>query len=151
MADPSAPAEELLRRLPLPLAQLYRRAHNAKTPRDAHDFAFYLWEAALKLLAASAAVSYKPDATPDPRIAAALVNLARPSLGHWCEIARRLVPVLAQRGIAGYKTLDELVYGRARNDLPQCAGLLAALDFALGKGGGPKQTVQVGDLLDKLV
>jgi hypothetical protein len=26
--------EELARRLPLPLAQLYRRAHNAKSPSD---------------------------------------------------------------------------------------------------------------------
>ena len=43
--------EDLLRRLPLPLAQLYRRAHNAKSPQDRHQSAFYLWEAALKLLA----------------------------------------------------------------------------------------------------
>jgi serine/threonine protein kinase/tetratricopeptide (TPR) repeat protein len=151
MADLSAPAEELLRRLPLPLAQLYRRAHNAKTARDAHDFAFYLWEAALKLLAGSAAVSYRHEQPTDPKIAAALANLARPSLGHWCEIVRRLTPVLAQRGVAGYKAVEEIVYGRPRNDLPRCAGLFSALDFALGKGGGPRPTVQVGDLLDRLV
>jgi serine/threonine protein kinase/tetratricopeptide (TPR) repeat protein len=151
MADLFAPAEELLRRLPLPLAQLYRRAHNAKTPRDSHDFAFYLWEAALKLLAASAAVSYRSDSLTDPKIAAALANLARPSLGHWCEIARRLIPVLAQWQVAGYLAVDEIIYGRPRNDLPRCAGLMAASDFALGKGGGPKANVQVGDLLDKLV
>lgn len=28
--------EELVRRLPLPLAQLFRRAHNAKTPLEKH-------------------------------------------------------------------------------------------------------------------
>src|SRR5262249_17264446 len=37
--------EDLVRRLPLPLAQLYRRAHNAKTALERHLTAFYLWEA----------------------------------------------------------------------------------------------------------
>ena len=40
------PDEDLVRRLPLPLAQLYRRAHNAKTPLDRHNAAYCLWEAA---------------------------------------------------------------------------------------------------------
>jgi hypothetical protein len=44
--------EGLVRRLPLPLAQLYRRAHNAKTPLERHLNGFYLGEAALKPLAA---------------------------------------------------------------------------------------------------
>ena len=48
--------DDLARRLPLPLAQLYRRAHNAKGPRDRHDTAYCLWEAALKLLGATAVV-----------------------------------------------------------------------------------------------
>jgi hypothetical protein len=34
--------EDLVQRLPLPLAQLYRRAHNAKTPLEQHLTAFYL-------------------------------------------------------------------------------------------------------------
>ena len=42
--------ETLVQRLPLPLAQLYRRAHNAKSPLERHHAAYYLWEAALKLL-----------------------------------------------------------------------------------------------------
>jgi hypothetical protein len=32
--------EDLLRRLPLPLAQLYRRAHNANTPLDCYRTTF---------------------------------------------------------------------------------------------------------------
>ena len=51
--------EPLARRLPLPLAQLYRRAHNAKTPLDRHLTAYYLWEAALKLLASAAVVALR--------------------------------------------------------------------------------------------
>ena len=48
--------EELVHRLPLALAQLYRRAHNAKTALDRHQAAYFLWEAALKLLSCSAAL-----------------------------------------------------------------------------------------------
>lgn len=43
--------EDLAHRLPLPLAQLYRRALNAKTPHDRHHHAYCLAEAALKLSA----------------------------------------------------------------------------------------------------
>src|ERR1700730_15442739 len=63
--DPSLPMrdvpladETLVRRLPLPLAQLYRRVHNAKTALERHLTAFYLWEAGLKLLASVAIVEY---------------------------------------------------------------------------------------------
>jgi hypothetical protein len=34
--------DQLLRRLPLPLAQLYRRAHNAKTGLERHQAAYFL-------------------------------------------------------------------------------------------------------------
>jgi hypothetical protein len=39
-----------VRRLPLPLAQLYRRAYSSRTPQERHLAAYYLWEAALRLL-----------------------------------------------------------------------------------------------------
>ena len=42
MRSRSQADEDLIRLLPLPLAQLYRRAHNAKTPLDRHHHAFYL-------------------------------------------------------------------------------------------------------------
>src|SRR5437870_3298465 len=50
--------EELVRRLPLPLAQLYRRAQNAKTALERHLTSYYLWEAGLKLLGAVTLVEY---------------------------------------------------------------------------------------------
>ena len=46
--------ESLIQRLPLPLALLYRRAHNAKTPLERCLTAFYLWEASVKLLSSCA-------------------------------------------------------------------------------------------------
>src|SRR5437899_4500770 len=110
--------EDLIHRLPLPLAQLYRRAHNAKTPLERHLTAFYLWEAALKLLGAVAVVEYAELSDPDPLLADRLKNLARPSLGHWWEFVRRLVPVLAGRGDAGFESVQTLLLGNRRDDMP---------------------------------
>src|ERR1051326_4723601 len=81
--------EGLSLRLPLPLAQLYRRAHNAKSVQERHHAAFYLWEASLKLLGATAVGFYLASGkAPDAALAERLQNLARPSVGHWWEIVR---------------------------------------------------------------
>src|SRR6516225_5352321 len=95
MAPDFAPDEDLARRLPLPLAQLYRRAHNAKTALDRHQAAFYLWEAGVKLLGSVCVVEYAKLGAHDPKLTDTLQNLSRPSLGHWWEFVRRLVPHLA--------------------------------------------------------
>src|SRR4051812_19981365 len=91
-------SDELVRRLPLPLAQLYRRAHNAKNPLDRCLAAYYLWESGLKLLASVAVSLYAERPEPEAVLVASLQNLARPSLGHWWEFLRRLTPVLADGG-----------------------------------------------------
>src|SRR5262249_39765991 len=80
-------------RLPWPPAHPSRRSQNAKTPLERHHSAFYLWEAALKLLGSVAVVEYVHLEAHDPRLVELLKNLARPSLGHWWEFVRRLVPV----------------------------------------------------------
>src|SRR5580692_721161 len=108
MPDQLVADETLLQRLPLPLAQLYRRAHNAKTSLERHLTAFYLWEASLKLLASVAIVEYAESGTDNPELAERLQSLARPALGHWWEFARRLVPVLAERDEAFAKIRDVL-------------------------------------------
>jgi hypothetical protein len=95
MNHPLPPDEDLLRRLPLPLAQLYRRVHNAKTPLERHLTACYLWEAGLELLGCVAGVEYLRRPDPDPQLAERLQNLARPALVHWWEFVRRLVALLA--------------------------------------------------------
>src|SRR3954452_8293853 len=86
--------EDLVRRLPLPLARLYRRAHNAKGPFDRHQAAYFLWEAALRLLASAAVVAYADHPEPEPDLVEALRKLARPALGDWWAFVRRLLPVL---------------------------------------------------------
>src|ERR1700687_1870470 len=143
--------EELVHRLPLPLAQLYRRSHNAKTALERHQAAYYLWEAALKLLGSVAIIEYAELGDHDPQLAERLQNLARPSLGHWWECVRRLVPVLAATGDPHFATTRELVLGRTRDDLPRAAGLDAALCEALENRGGSRSTVRLSELFDRLV
>ena len=93
--------DEVARRLPLPLAQLYRRAHNAKTDLERHNAAYYLWEAALKLLGAAAIVAYAERNEPAPSSASGSRTSAPPPLGHWWEFVRLLLPPLADAGDAG--------------------------------------------------
>src|SRR5438132_10374717 len=87
-------------RLPLPLAQLYRRAHNAKSVQERHHAAFYLWEAGLKLLGATAVGVYLASGrSPDVTLSERLQSLARPSVGHWWEIVRSLTVELTAGGL----------------------------------------------------
>jgi serine/threonine protein kinase len=143
--------ETLLHRLPLPLAQLCRRAHNAKTPLERHLTAFSLFEAALKLLGSVAVVTYARRGQADPELTECLHNLARPSLGHWWEFVRRLVPVLADAGDAPFGSVRELLLGRTRDDLPRAAGLDAALRETLEGKSGARATVRLTELFDRLV
>ncbi len=145
--------EELVRRLPLPLAQLYRRAHNSKTHLERHQTAYYLWEASVKLLASVAVVEYAELSDQDPEICQRLENLARPSLGHWWEFVRRLVPILAGRGQGDqqFQVIRDLVLGRTRHDLPRAAGLDVYLCEALGASDGSLSMVRMSELFDRLV
>lgn len=147
---PLACDEDLIRRLPLPLAQLYRRAHNAKTPLEQHLAAFYLWEAALKLLASVAIVEYAERRDHDPKLAERLQCLARPALGHWWEFTRRLVPVLADTDPA-FQQVRELLLGATRHDLPRATGLDAALRETLQGKAGVRGSVRLTDLFDRMV
>src|SRR5271165_5516310 len=115
--------ESLVQRLPTPLAKLVRRARNAKTPLDRHQAAYYLWEAALKLLSSVAVVEYAELYDHDPKLVEMLEYLARPSVGHWWEFVRRLIPVLADSGDAAFLGVRDLVLGPSRDDLPRAGGL----------------------------
>ncbi len=143
--------EDLARQLPLPLAQLRRRALNAKTALERHQTAYYLWEAALKLLSSTAVAAFAERGLREPELAERLKNLARPALGHWWELARKLLPVLAEGGDGSLLAARELVLGRARDDLPRAAGLDAVLRDALGEGSGARSTVRVSELFERLV
>ena len=143
--------EELVRRLPLPLAKLYLRAHNAKTPYDRHQAAYFLWEAALKLLGSVAIVSYAESGQHHPDLDSSLESLARPSVGHWWGYVRLLVPVLAEANDEGFQGIRDLLLGRPRSDMPRSAELDVALCEELGASSGPRNKVRLGELFDRLV
>lgn len=143
--------EELLRRLPLPVAQLCRAADNAKNVLDRHCGAFYVWEASLKLLGSVAIVELAGRGTPAGELQELLQSLSRPSLGHWWGYVRTLTKVLAPED-AGFRGVQKLLLGKTRNDLPRCAGLDAALREALEPGVSARQsTVRLSELCDRLV
>src|SRR5579884_623772 len=123
MTDTHSLDEAVVQRLPLPLSQLCRRAQNTKTFLERHQGAFYLWEAALKLLGSVAVVEYAELDRQDAEVAERLKSLARPALGHWWEFIRRLVPALADAGDPGFGGVRDLILGKARDDLPRVAGL----------------------------
>lgn len=143
--------EDLLPRLPLPLAQICRRAMNAKTPLERHLSSYFLWEAALKLLGSVAVVSYAEFSIHDPKVAELLTSLARPALGHWWEFVRTLLPELANAGDQPFQTICELILRRTHHDLPRAAGLDAALLNVLAGRSGARSTVRVSELFDRLI
>src|SRR3954454_11378927 len=115
--------EALAQRLPLPLAQLYRRARNAKTPLEQHLTAYYLWEAALKLLGSVAIVTYAEHPHPNAELTERLTKLARPSIGDWWDFVRRLVPVLAKQGEGDFGQLRDVLLGGCCTDMPRALAL----------------------------
>lgn len=143
--------DALVNRLPLPLAQLYRRAHNAKSAPERHHAAYYLWEAALKLLGSSAVATFLDSGrTPDARLAETLQTLARPAVGHWWAIIRALTVELADAD-TDFARMKELLLGKARSDLPRVAGLDAALLAGLDGTPGSRGSVRLTELFDRLV
>lgn len=103
---------DYLVRLPLPLAQLYSRAHNAKQARARHDNAFYLCEALIKLAAAAPVFAYLAETRRgEPRSDAVdrqLAHLTLPSLGHWLALLRELAAYFGNRVDAASHPLGAL-------------------------------------------
>ena len=127
---------ELVTRLPLPLAQLYNRARNAKTPLDRHSYAFYLWEAAIRLLGSVAVVEYAAQIESGQSIERQhLPSLSTSSFAIWADQIERLAPTLASVDDASFRQICEFV-GFPRDDLPnvaQCdAALCRELDVPIG-------------------
>src|SRR5262249_6618774 len=116
-----------------------------------HLSAYYLWEAALKLLGSVAIVSYAELPSHDANFRERLRNLARPSTGNWWEFVRLLVPALAEAGDSGFVPLRDFLFGRTRDDLPRLAGLDGTLREVLSGATGAQTTVRVCDLFDRLV
>jgi serine/threonine protein kinase len=120
--------ERLLRTLPLPLAQLFRRALNGKSSIERHNNAYYLAEATLKLAASLRIGVWLEHAldTANP-LARSLEALALPSAGHWLSLLRDADGELAKRPDAALLPVGD-IYGRVgkANEGPARAALAKA-------------------------
>jgi serine/threonine protein kinase len=102
-------------------------------------------------LAAVAVMSYADLDDHDPEIGYRLQHLVRPSLGHWWEFVRRLLPVLAEGGDPGFQTVRDLLLGRTRNDLPRAAGLYSYLRELESEQVQASSRVRLTELYDRFV
>lgn len=143
--------DELQHSLPLPLAQLYLRAYNAKEASLLHNTAYYLWEASLKLLGSVAIVEYAKQPVQEPSIVSQIQALSRPSIGHWWMLIRSIVPVLANNGVFGFDEIDGLLFGGVRHDLERVEAMNRSLRKVLAMTSGTNSGVRLSDLFDNLV
>ena len=85
--------EDLAGGLPLPLAQLARRADHAKNALERHQAAYYLWETAVQVLAATVCLEREARGRGAADLPVRLRGLRRPTVGQWWElVARFLLP-----------------------------------------------------------
>ncbi|MEQ8765052.1 MAG: SUMF1/EgtB/PvdO family nonheme iron enzyme [Planctomycetota bacterium] len=102
--------------LPLPVAQLRRRAYNAKSSKDRHDTAYFAWEVSVRLAVAAA-----PPQDPS--------SLRRASVGEWVQALDAKDLRLDQKPVAELFSLMSDVGSGAQKRPAKVSGteLLAAL------------------------
>lgn len=144
-------------RLPLPLAQLYTRAHNAKSARDRHDLTYFLFEAIVRLSVAPLVLTYLREIEQgQPRSVAVdrhLFNLARPTAGHWVGMLRELSRMFGARVDAGMHPLGHL-WGQLnsqRRDFSNCLALFCRIKHGPDGPTSHDQSVSLLQLFDALV
>jgi serine/threonine protein kinase/tetratricopeptide (TPR) repeat protein len=148
---------DYLVRLPLPLAQLYSRAHNAKDARGRHDNTFYLFEALLKLTAAPAIACYLHEIEQgqrrDPALDRLLAQLALPSFGQWVGMLRALARHFGDLPDSASHPLGHLQdqLDRPRRDLPAVLALYRRIKNGPDGEPGGDQSCSFLDLFDALV
>ncbi len=148
---------EYLLRLPLPLAQLYSRAYNAKDARGRHDNTFYLFEAVVKLATGPLIMAYLHETQQGGRRVEALdrllVQLALPSLGQWVAMLRELTRFFGTRSDAAVHPLGH-VWGQLsqpRRDLPALLALYRRVKNGPDGEPGGDQSGSVLQVLEALV
>ena len=150
---------EYLLRLPLPLAQLYSRAHNAKDNRTRHDNCFYIFESLIKLSTCPLIGSYLDDLKRGkphvPAVDRALAHLALPSLGQWVgmlrELARHYGESETTRGHPLRLVWRQLTRKHNKNDSPGIVGLYQRIKHGPDNKLSADTTCTLLDLFDKLV
>ncbi|MFC1849592.1 hypothetical protein ACFL27_05225 [candidate division CSSED10-310 bacterium] len=98
-----------LNTLPLPIAQVLRRAINAKSAVDRHHLAFFAGEAMLKLAAAARVGTYLQHCfEAGSKLAQQLESLVLPSTGHWLGFLRDVSAHFSKQPGRGMVPLAEL-------------------------------------------
>ena len=146
---------DYLTRLPLPLAQLYARAHNAKDARGRHDNTFYLFEAWIKLTASVLGAAYleNHNTRQTDRLDSLLSELSLPSLGHWVQILREVAEDFSQRPDAATHPLGHVwaQYTLPRKDLPGMLALHRRIKNGADAQPSNHTSCSVRDVIDALV
>lgn len=148
---------EYLITMPLPLAQLYSRAHNAKDGRGRHDNSFYLFESLIKLSGAPLVAAYheeiKQGCERSENLDRLLIQLALPSLGQFVGILRETARYFGERDDADTHPMGH-IWGQLndkRKDLPGMIELFRRIkNGPEGKKAGDKSCTII-QLLDALV
>jgi tetratricopeptide (TPR) repeat protein len=148
---------DYLLRLPLPLAQLYSRAHSDEDMRGRHDNSYYLFEALVKLAVAPLVAVAAEEAragTPLPvSLARSLAELSSPSFGQWVELLRELARHFGSRPDSHSHRLGKVWQhlDAPRSDLPGVLALYRRI--ANGPDGEPggKQKCSLLRLFEVLV
>ena len=148
---------EYLSRLPLPIAQLYSRAYNAKDARGRHDNSFYVCEALVKLAASVGASAYLADVESGmPRVPALdrlLAQLALPSFGQWLGILREVTRFYGERPDAASLPLGNVWRQLTVRHLDKPSLLELYRRIKNGPDGQPSGDTSISllELLDSLV
>lgn len=137
------------RDLPLPLAQLYRSAHNALDPEEKHRHAFDLWDWSIRLLGAAAVVEYQARGADGAKVGDLLARLDRLTLGSWWRLVCVLVDHLQDD--AGFAKVNDVLLKKPQRGTPRAAALQMELIRALGGSAGPRVVVNLRELVDTLI
>jgi serine/threonine protein kinase len=142
-----------MQRTPEFLHQLIERARQGISPLERHQAAYYAWECGLRMLASVAIVEYATFQERDEKIDAALQAIACPSLGHWLQITRLLIPKLAEQGDPHFTKIRTLVTGKGRDDLFDLIKLDNALRETLYRNesaGKARPVTRIGEFFDRI-
>ncbi|HEV2970943.1 MAG TPA: tetratricopeptide repeat protein [Pirellulales bacterium] len=130
-------------RLPLPLAQLLRLAHDGPDARARHRYATDLFEATIKLAASVLVAAYVRELQVGgpraPALDATWKEFKRPSLGHWVAILRELSRYFGRRADAASHPLGHVAaqLEDPLRDRPALLDLYRRINKK-GAGGAPK-------------
>ena len=141
------PNFRLLKQLPRPLAQLYKRAFTAPSPLYRHQAGLYFWEAATELLGIICLDELVRVGGDLSLIDQCFDQRLRPGVGHWRGWLRQVVPVLGSNSADPFGRIKAAFETADPQQLPAAADLFQELPATAGGNG----EFSVQALFDRLV